>query len=154
MPHPASRPLRARTSARVPSVHDVLVLDRCDVARERLCEVLERLGFCTYPARNVAQATWLAQTRPFSAAFVDITFKGVDVGPRADLSSRVEGVPALPLDNDCALFILCDKPAFSDRVRAASAHCDAFLAQPASAGDIAGALESYGMVLPVDPRRS
>ena len=132
---------------------DVLVLDQHDHARDHLCAILEHFGFCTYPARNSAQALWLLETRPFRAAFLDIALDGSDEGVGVELCRRVKNRPPAPPGPAPALFIVSGNAQPADRVLARLAGCDAFMLKPLGRGDVARALEACTVAMPSDDRR-
>jgi CheY-like chemotaxis protein len=141
----------AAASGQIPP--DVLVLDPDDSARDRLCALLEHFGFCAYPARNVSQALWLLETRPFRATFLDVDLDDSADGAGIEVCQRVKNGSRLTIGPASALFIVSAKDQPVDRVRAALAGCDAFLIKPLARGDIARALESCGVPMPSDDRR-
>jgi CheY-like chemotaxis protein len=132
---------------------DVLVLDQEDSARDRLCGLLEHFGFCAYPARNVAQATWFVEDRAFRAAFLDIAIDGRDGGAGIELCRLVKAGPRVRPDAGSALFLVRNSVQPADRVLAALAGSDAVLLKPLRRGDVAGALEAFGVAMPLDARR-
>ncbi len=132
---------------------DVLVLDPNDSGRDHLCGLLEHFGFCAYPARNSSQATWLVDTRAFRAAFLDVALDGSDQGVGIELCRRVKDRPPSRSGPAAALFIVTGSARPSDRVLAALAGSDAFLTKPLGRGDVAGALEAFGLAMPSDDRR-
>ena len=137
-----------------PVSSDILVLDPSDAARDHLCGLLEDFGFCTYPARGVAQAAWLAQTRSFTAAFLDIDFNDLGAGDAIELCRRIKDATTAPATGPaCALLTVSSNARPSERVRAALAGSDAFMTKPLSRGDVARALEACCIVLPADARR-
>lgn len=132
---------------------NVLVCDADPAASDSLCELLEALGFCTYPARDTPQARWMAETQNFAAAFVDLSFGGDVPDGLPDLRERLKKAAernGAPL----ALIILCSVERPSDRVRALMVGADAAVTKPASRGRVARALEDCCVALPADPRRS
>lgn len=132
---------------------DVLVLDADDSARDRLCALLEHFGFCAYPARNVSQAMWLLETRPFRATFFDIDLDDSADGEGIEVCQRVKDGSRLTIWPSSALFIMSAHDHPVDRVRAALAGSDAFLLKPLGRGDIARSLEACGVLMPSDDRR-
>jgi CheY-like chemotaxis protein len=152
----AARRARLASSAKanVGSIRaDVLVLEHGDSHRDHLCALLENFGFCAYPARNVTQAMWLLEDRMFRAAFLDIPLDGGDGGAGIELCRRVKTGARFRPDAGSALFLIRDGVQSADRVLAVLAGCDALLVKPLSRGDVAGALEAAGVVMPADARR-
>jgi CheY-like chemotaxis protein len=131
---------------------DVLVLDEDDEARNELCSLLEKFGFCTYPARNGAQALWLIGARTFRIAFLDIMLDGSDGGGGLEVCeqfrTRLSDAPATA----SGLFLMSSNPKPVDRVRAALAGGSAFLVKPLRRGDVAKVIEACGIAMPHDHR--
>lgn len=153
----AARRARMAAAASTPGAADappdVLVLDADGAARDHLCRLLEQFGFCAYPARDCAQAMWLLDRRQFSAAFVDVPLDGHDGGAGTEICQRVTSRDALaPGTALAALFIVTRRATPADRVRAVMAGCHAVLLKPLSRGDVAGALDSCGIRMPIDAR--
>lgn len=134
---------------------DVLVLDGNDATRGQLCGLLGAFGFHVFPAQTLAQADTLLKARPFAAAFLDIVLDGADEGAGIELCYRIKhGSDAVGGHvHNTAVVVLSAQVRPADRVRAALARSDVYLAKPVSRGDVARALESCGVPLPSDARR-
>jgi CheY-like chemotaxis protein len=143
----------AEESGPLPFVPDVLVLDPQDADREHLCKLLEHFGFCAYPARGNDQARWLLQSRPFRAVFLDTSLDGDSANGGFELCQLAKTKPLTMGAPAAALFIVSGTARPADRVLAALAGSDAFLAKPLSRGDVAGSLEAFGVAMPADDRR-
>ena len=132
---------------------DVLVLDADDTTRASLCGMLEGFGFRAHPAATIEQANQMLEAKHFTAAFLELSFDGVQQTVSVPLCGRVKARPkhaATPLS---ALIVMSGIARPVERVRAALAGCDAYLAKPVTRGDLARALESCSVPLPLDSRR-
>ena len=143
----------AEASGPLPFAPDVLVLDPQDADREHLCGLLEHFGFCSYPARTNDQARWLLQGRPFRAVFLDTSLDGDGANGGFELCQLARTQPPTMGAPPAALFIVSGNARPADRVLAALAGSDAFLTKPLGRGDVAGALEAFGVAMPSDDRR-
>ena len=131
---------------------DVLVLDRHDAPREWLCALLKAFGFTVYPASTLEQAGELLRFHQFAAAFLGIVLDASDGGEGVALCRMARDFDSASLRWVQALVVVSDKPAPADPVRARLAGADAHLVKPLARGDVVRALESCGVVLPVDAR--
>ena len=133
---------------------DVLVLDADDTSRASLCGLLEGFGFRAHPASTIEKANQMLEAKHFTAAFLELSFDGIQQSVSVPLCGRVKVRPrhaAIPLS---ALIVMSGIARPVERVRAVLAGCDAFLAKPVTRGDVARALESCSVPMPLDSRRS
>lgn len=142
----------AGASGASPVAPDVLVLDPREADRDHLCAILEHFGFCAYPARTNDQARWLLQSRPFQAVFLNTSLGADDADGGFELCQLAKAAPTTGAPT-AALSIVSSNARPSERVLAALAGSDAFLAKPLARGDVAGSLEAFGVNMPSDDRR-
>jgi CheY-like chemotaxis protein len=148
----ARRARMASSSAesQTPASTDVLLLDPDETSRQSLAALLDRFGFQVHEASDVEQAAKMASSRVFAAAFLDIALDGAAHGAGAALCERLqEHRPG----SSTAVVLMASQVRPADRVRAALARSDLLLVKPLTRGDVARALESCSVVLPVDERR-
>lgn len=132
---------------------DVLVLEHDDGAREQLCGLLETFGFRAHPVQTAEEATRMLSAKPFVAAFLDLAFEGAAQAASAELCVRVKALEPHKGGRASALIIVSGSGRPVERVRAALAGSDAFVAKPLNRGNIAQALEACDVALPADSRR-
>lgn len=133
-----------------PASTDVLLLDPDETSRQSLAALLDRFGFQVHEAGDIEHATKMANSRVFAAAFLDIALEGAAHGAGAALCERLqERRPG----SSTAVVLMASQVRPADRVRAALARSDLLLVKPLTRGDVARALESCSVVLPVDERR-
>ena len=131
---------------------DVLVLDRLDASRERLCALLKNFGFTVHPASTFAQAAELLRFHQFAAAFLGIVLDASDGGEGVALCRLARDLDSESLRWVQALVVVSDRRASSDPVRARLAGADVHLVKPLERGDVVRALETCGVLLPLDAR--
>lgn len=136
-----------------PAVPEVLVLEADDSAREQLCRLLQAFGFGVRTARDAAEASALAASRPFVAAFVDIALATADGGDGIDLCKHVREASGRRGGGAPVLVLAVAKLRPVDRVRAKLAGCDETILKPATRGSVARLLDARGIALPSDARR-
>lgn len=136
-----------------PAVPEVLVLEADDSAREQLCRLLQAFGFGVRTARDAAEASALAASRPFVAAFVDIALATADGGDGIDLCKHVREASGRRSGGAPVLVLAVAKLRPVDRVRAKLAGCDETILKPATRGSVARLLDARGIALPSDARR-
>lgn len=145
--------LRGKTAAGGASTaSEVLVFDPHEAERDRLCKLLRDFGFNVFAVGRVDEATALAASHTFAAAFVEIALDAADGGAGIDLCQQVRSAGA---GHGGTLLILTAtrlKP--MDRVRAELAGCEETLLKPVTRGNVAGVLDSRGIALPIDRRQS
>ena len=134
-------------------LRDVMVLDGDEAAAAPLCTVLERFGFNAYAVRSIAQAGELLAKRQFAAFFLDIALDDAGHGESLALLERIRELPVPEGHPAPAVLMVAAQLHPSDRVRAALAGLPAPLMKPLSRGDVARALEGFGVPLPSDARR-
>lgn len=131
---------------------DVLVVDRDDPARYRLCMLLDSFGFNVQSARSPAQASALLLSHLYLAVFADIDLQ--DNQPEGGVAvATLAKAGRLPDGRQPALVIMSAQPTPAERVLAALAGSEQFLAKPLSRGDVARVLEACDMQMPKDPRK-
>lgn len=129
---------------------DVLVLDPETTENASLRELLKLFGFEVTAVRNVADARKAMGDRFFSVYFLDIT---LDVGDGVGLLQSIhDQQPDGNAKPEVLMVVAQLQPA--DRVRAALAGIGTPLLKPVSRGELARALESRGIALPADARRT
>lgn len=133
---------------------DVLVLDTDEASRASLCGLLEGFGFRAHPASTIEQSNQLLEAKHFAAAFLELSFDGVQQTVSVPLCERVKARPKHADTPLSALIVISGNARPVERVRAALAGCDAYLAKPVTRGDVARAMESCSVPLPLDSRRS
>ena len=131
---------------------DVLVLDHQDATREPLCVLLKAFGFTVYPASNPAQAAELLRFQPFAAAILGIVLDASDGGEGVALCRLARDRDTASLRWVRALVVVSDTREPADPVRARLAGADVHLVKPLERGDVVRALETCGVLLPVDAR--
>ena len=135
---PAAEPLR-----------DVLVLDPDGVTGMVLCALVERFGFLAHSAATIPQAEEHLAIRPFAAVFLDMALDGAGLA----LLEHIREIPPPPGYAAPAVLLVRAHLDPADRVRAVLAGIGEPLIKPVSRGNVARALESFGVVFPADARR-
>jgi CheY-like chemotaxis protein len=133
-----------------PASTDVLLLDPDETSRQSLAALLDRFGFRVHEAGDIEHATRMAHSRVFAAAFLDIALDNTGHGAGAALC---ECLQQRRPGSATAVVLMASQVRPADRVRAALARSDLLLVKPLTRGDVARALESCSVVLPVDERR-
>jgi CheY-like chemotaxis protein len=148
----ARRARMASSSAesQIPASTDVLLLDPDETSRQSLAALLERFGFQVHEASDIEHAMKMASSRIFAAAFLDIALDSTGHGAGATLCERLQ--QRRP-GSATAVVLMASQVRPADRVRAALARSDLLLVKPLTRGDVARALESCSVVMPVDERR-
>jgi CheY-like chemotaxis protein len=148
----ARRARMASSSAesQIPASTDVLLLDPDETSRQSLAALLDRFGFQVHEASDIEHAMKMASSRVFAAAFLDIALDSTGHGAGATLCERLQ--QRRP-GSATAVVLMAGQVRPADRVRAALARSDLLLAKPLTRGDVARALESCSVVMPVDERR-
>lgn len=145
-----ARMASSTSESQTPASKDVLLLDPDKTSRQSLAALLDRFGFSVHEASDVEHATKMAADRIFAAAFMDIALEGTAHSAGAALCERLQRRGA----GSCtAVVLMASQVRPADRVRAALARSDLLLVKPLTRGDVARALESCSVVLPVDERR-
>lgn len=142
----------AAADASSPVPPDALVLEANDGARDQLCRLLDQIGFCAYPARDIGQASWLLNRRAFRAAILDVALDDGDAGAVMELCQLVKSNALNPPGHKAALLIVAGDTSPVHKVLATLAGSDALLVKPLARDAVIGALESCGVVLPQGAR--
>jgi CheY-like chemotaxis protein len=142
----------AAADASSPVPPDALVLDADDGARDQLCKLLDQIGFCAYPARDIGQASWLLNSRAFRAAFLDVALDENDAPAVMALCQLVKSNALNPPGHKAALLIVTGDTSPVHRVLATLAGSDALLAKPFARDAVIRSLESCGVLLPQGER--
>lgn len=132
---------------------DVLVFDRDPASRDRLFGLLTAFGFGVHAADTLSDATELAATHRFVAAFVDVALGVAQDDPGVGLCQLIKGAQAAAGEPPTLLVWVGSRLRPVERVRAELAGCDAQLVKPLSRSDVARVLDSHGIALPADPRQ-
>ncbi len=146
------RRARRRHTAQAAST-DVLVFDRDPASRDRLFGLLTAFGFGVHAADTLSDATELAATHRFVAAFVDVALGVAQDDPGVGLCQLIKGSPSAAGAAPTLLVWVGSRLRPVERVRAELAGCDAQLVKPLSRSDVARVLDSHGIALPADPRQ-
>lgn len=143
---------RERLASAPPArVRDVLVVDSDDTARHQLCSLLLTFGFGLRSAASVAEAAAWVTAQPFVAAFIGMPAVAEE-GEALELFERLRG--AHPAEPAPLLVLVAAQWRPMDRVRAELVGCRATLRKPVSRSSVARVLDSQGVALPCDARRS
>lgn len=146
------RRARRRNTMQVAST-DVLVFDRDPASRDRLFGLLTAFGFGVHAADTLSDATELAATHRFVAAFVDVALGVAQDDPGVGLCQLIKGAQTAAGVPPTLLVWVGSRLRPVERVRAELAGCDAQLVKPLSRSDVARVLDSHGIALPADPRQ-
>jgi CheY-like chemotaxis protein len=131
---------------------EVLVVDPDPGSRAQLCSVLGAFGFDVLAVGDATAVPFLAASRDFAAAFVDIDTSAVDGGDGIDLCKQFRGEAQRAGTMVLVLVVAQLRPV--DRVRAELAGCDETILRPVTRGIVARVLDARGIVLPSDARRT
>ena len=143
--------LRDAAAADVSKAPEMLVLSADESSCSPLCEQLRTLGF---GVRVMMQAPALPAPWPFVAVFVTMPVSAADRGDVFDLCNRVREDSRLPGQTKPLLVLATPQVSATDRVRAGLAGCNEILLGPVSRGSVAQLLDTRGVALPSDARRS
>jgi CheY-like chemotaxis protein len=130
---------------------DVLVCDADEAGRETMCALLRSFGFTVHVANQAQDALPLIASRRFVAAFVDVALDASD-GAGTQLCQTWREVDQRR-GTQTLLVLATARLKPMERVRAEMAGCDEILTKPVTRGNLAGALDRHGVVLPADPRK-
>ena len=131
---------------------EVLVVDPDPGSRAQLCSVLGAFGFDVLAVGDATSVPFLAASRNFVAAFVNIETSAVDGGDGIDLCKQFRGEAQRAGTMVLVLVVAQLRPI--DRVRAELAGCDETILRPVTRGIVARVLDARGIVLPSDARRT
>ena len=133
----------AQRSAPGESARCLLVVDDDDIFRESLCRAMERRGFATLGAANVADAQALARHRSVDYAVIDL---------KLGSTSGLDLVPVLrEAHPDCRIVMLTGYGNIATAVAAIKAGAVDYLAKPADADDVEAALLARNSGKPAPP---
>jgi CheY-like chemotaxis protein len=135
------------------TITEVLVFDAHDGDRDRLCSLLRDFGFGVRATGRADEASSLAASHTFVAAFVDIVPDAADGSAGLDLCQQVRASGGCRRGTDTLLILTATRLTPMDRVRAELAGCEETLVKPVTRGSVAGVLDSHGIALPIDRRQ-
>ncbi|MCG3190575.1 MAG: hypothetical protein LKCHEGNO_03322 [Burkholderiaceae bacterium] len=134
-----------------PAVSSILVLREAGNEPDPLCEQLRAFGFDVQVRREPPDlpAPW-----PFVAVFVDQALHPADGGDAMDLCNDVRERSRLPGVLKPVLVLVASELSATNRVRAGLAGCNEILLGAITRGAVAKVLDTRGIALPSDARRT
>ena len=141
----------APSAATAPAAPAILLLRADGTDPDPLSDQLRAFGF-DVQARS--QPPDLPAPWPFVAVFVDLALHPADGGDAIDLCNEVRERSRLPGVLKPVLVLVADQLTPTNRVRAGLAGCNEILLGEISRGGVARVLDTRGIALPSDARRS
>jgi len=129
----------------------ILVLRAAAAAPDPLCHQLKAFGFDVQMRQDLPDlpAPW-----PFVAVFIDLALQPDGGGDAIDLCNEVRERSRLPGVLKPVLVLVADQLSATNRVRAGLAGCNEILLGAITRGGVAKVLDTRGIALPSDARRT
>jgi hypothetical protein len=141
----------APSAASTPAAPAILLLRANGTDPDPLSEQLRAFGF---DVQVRSQPPELPAPWPFVAVFVDLALHPADGGDAIDLCNDVRERSRLPGVLKPVLVLVADQLTPTNRVRAGLAGCNEILLGEITRGGVARVLDTRGIALPSDARRS
>jgi hypothetical protein len=141
----------SRQAVTAPTTPAILVLRVTGADPDPLCDQLKAFGFDVQVRQDLPHlpAPW-----PFVAVFIDQALRPVDGGDAIDLCNEVRERSRLPGVLKPVLVLVADQLSATNRVRAGLAGCNEILLGGITRGTVAQVLDTRGIKLPSDSRRT